>query len=88
MADKSIHFILYAINMKKLIIYSTPTCMRCKIIKDVLTRKNVEFEERDAIENYDEIKDSWLASAPVVFYDNQFFNWENFMDYAKKTGLI
>jgi hypothetical protein len=32
--------------------------MRCKIIKDVLTRRNVEFEERDAIENYDEIKDS------------------------------
>ena len=74
--------------MKKPVIYSTPTCTRCKIIKDVLTRRNVEFEEKDAIENYDEIKDSWFASAPVVFYDNQYFNWEDFMDYAKKTGLI
>ena len=81
-------FIINIINMKKPIIYSTPTCMRCKIIKDMLTRWNVEFEERDAIENYDEIKDSWFASAPVVLYDNQLFNWEDFIDYAKKTGLI
>ncbi len=33
--------------MKKVIVYSTPTCPYCQMVKDFLKEKNIEFEEKD-----------------------------------------
>ena len=33
--------------MKKVIIYSTPTCVYCRMAKDFLTDKNIPFTEYD-----------------------------------------
>ena len=33
--------------MSKIIIYSTPTCPYCNLVKDYLNQKGIEFEEKD-----------------------------------------
>ena len=38
---------VYFIDMKKVIIYSTPTCVYCKMVKDFLTKNNVGYEEHN-----------------------------------------
>jgi len=33
--------------MSKIIVYSTPTCPYCNLVKDYLKKKGIEFEEKD-----------------------------------------
>lgn len=33
--------------MPKIIVYSTPTCPYCNLVKDYLNQKGIEFEEKD-----------------------------------------
>jgi glutaredoxin 3 len=33
--------------MPKIIVYSTPTCPYCNLVKDYLNQRGVEFEEKD-----------------------------------------
>jgi len=33
--------------MKKVVVYSTPTCPYCTMVKDYLSDNNVEYEEKD-----------------------------------------
>ena len=33
--------------MSKIIVYSTPSCPYCNLVKDYLKEKDVEFEEKD-----------------------------------------
>ena len=33
--------------MSKIIIYSTPTCPYCNLVKDYLNQRSIEFEEKD-----------------------------------------
>ena len=33
--------------MSKIIVYSTPTCPYCHLVKDYLNEKGVEFEDKD-----------------------------------------
>lgn len=33
--------------MSKIVVYSTPTCPYCGLVKDYLKEKGVEFEEKD-----------------------------------------
>jgi glutaredoxin 3 len=33
--------------MSKIIVYSTPTCPYCSLVKDYLKQQGVEFEEKD-----------------------------------------
>lgn len=35
--------------MKKITIYSTPTCVYCKMAKEYFKKNNIEFEEKDVL---------------------------------------
>ena len=54
----------------KVKIYSTPTCIYCKTLKEYLTRNSITFEEVDVSENEAElsnmIKISGQMGVPVV----------------------
>ncbi|HEY4497114.1 MAG TPA: glutaredoxin family protein [Candidatus Paceibacterota bacterium] len=41
--------------MAKIIIYSTPTCVYCKLAKTFFNENSIAYEERDVTEN-----DGWL----------------------------
>lgn len=36
---------------KKVIVYTTPSCIFCKHVKDYLDEKNIDFEEFDVLAN-------------------------------------
>lgn len=62
--------------MLKITIYSTPTCNKCRMLKDYLNERGVEFEDKDAIECYDEVKDTGFAAAPIIKIET-IVEWED-----------
>ena len=63
--------------MEKLIIYTQSTCGYCKVVKEELTKNNIEFE----VKLINEFKEEWnkvtnLTSTPVtptIYYKNNYF---------------
>lgn len=55
-------------------IYSTPTCVYCKSLKEYFTEKNIKFEEVDVSENEKELEKmvaiSGQMGVPVVEIDD------------------
>jgi len=51
--------------MSKIIVYSTPTCPWCNVMKDFLKEKNVEFEEIDLSKNQEKIKEMTQKSGQM-----------------------
>lgn len=56
--------------MKKVIIYSTPTCMYCNMAKDFFKEKGVAYEEHDVAANAEKraemIEKSGQMGVPVI----------------------
>jgi glutaredoxin 3 len=56
-------------------VYSTPTCIYCKTLKEYLTSKNIEFQEIDVSKDEKElqemIKVSGQMGVPVVVIDEE-----------------
>ncbi|MBI3589681.1 MAG: glutaredoxin family protein [Candidatus Liptonbacteria bacterium] len=56
--------------MSKVIIYSTPTCVYCKMAKALFKEKGVEFEEKDVATNLEARKEmvdkSGQLGVPVI----------------------
>ena len=63
--------------MDKIIIYTNETCPYCKIIKERLENKKIDFEERstkDWIKDWQEIIDlTGMPSVPTIEYKEQYF---------------
>ncbi len=57
-------------TQKKIIIYSTPTCHYCHLVKDYLTEKGFEFEVRDVTTNQEWVMEliekSGQRGVPVI----------------------
>ncbi len=56
-------------------IYSTPTCVYCKSLKEYFTEKNIKFQEIDVAENEKELEKmvaiSGQMGVPVVDLDGE-----------------
>ena len=44
-------------KMSKIIVYSTPMCPWCNVLKDFLKEKNIEFEEIDVSKDQEKAKE-------------------------------
>jgi len=51
--------------MEKIIIYSTPTCPKCKMVKMKLTSANIEWEE---CQDMDKMMSLGIKSVPAIQY--------------------
>ena len=60
--------------MKKVIVYSTPSCPFCHSLKEYLKEKNISFKEIDVSENEEKLKEmikkSGQMGVPVLEIDN------------------
>jgi len=56
-------------------VYSTPTCVYCKTLKEYLKKNNIEFEDVDVSKDEKQlqkmIKDSGQMGVPVIDIDGQ-----------------
>jgi len=73
--------------MKKVTIYSTPSCHFCHMAKDFFKEKNVAFEDFDVSVDMEKRKEmldrSGQMGVPVIFIDNQMivgFNQPKILD--------
>ena len=57
----------------KVTLYTTQDCSKCKLLKQLLNNKHIEYRELDAIDNRESIRDTWFASAPIVKFE---YEWE------------
>ncbi|KKR39153.1 MAG: Glutaredoxin-related protein [Parcubacteria group bacterium GW2011_GWB2_40_8] len=61
--------------MKNVIIYSTPTCVYCKMAKEFLTEKGIEFTDYDLsvdMEKREEVvKKTGQMAVPVIEVDGE-----------------
>lgn len=61
--------------MKKVIIYSTPTCTYCKMAKEYFTENNVAYEEHDVAADQERRKEmvdkSGQLGVPVIDIEGQ-----------------
>ena len=76
--------------MNKIEIYTNKQCPYCKTIKEELTKKNIEFEEKLTSDFTDEYKDvvnlTGMGVVPTVFYKNNYFLPNR--DFGNPAGLI
>lgn len=60
--------------MAKVIIYSTPTCVYCKMAKEFFAKNNVAYEEHDVASDMkareDMVNKSHQLGVPVIDIDN------------------
>lgn len=59
--------------MKKFILFSNG-CPRCKVLKNKLIEKNIDFEISD---NFDEIIQKNFQTVPVLKIDNDYFQFSD-----------
>lgn len=61
--------------MANITIYSTPTCVYCKMAKAYLTQKNVSFAEKDVLSDLaareEMVKKSGQMGVPVIDIDGE-----------------
>ena len=62
-------------KMKKVIVYSTPSCPYCTMVKDFLKEKNIDFEDIDVAADYDKaeemVRKSGQMGVPVIDIDGE-----------------
>lgn len=77
--------------MKKVILYSTPTCVYCKLTKDFLRKNNVEYVEHnvadDIVARTDMIQKSHQMGVPVIDIEGEIFVGFDKEGMAQALGL-
>lgn len=77
----------------KITIYTTEDCNKCKLLKQLLTSKHVDFRDLDAIANRESIKDCWFISAPIIRVEIEgqddifFWDMEKFVSYLDNNWI-
>ncbi|MEK7465668.1 MAG: glutaredoxin domain-containing protein [Patescibacteria group bacterium] len=72
-------------------IYSTPSCVYCKMLKEYLKQKNIAFEDADVLHNLkarDEmVQKSHQMGVPVADINGQIFVGFNRSEIARALGI-
>tara|TARA_R100001510_G_C7520138_1_gene116001 strand:- start:41 stop:442 length:402 start_codon:yes stop_codon:yes gene_type:complete len=79
--------------MSKPIIYTNETCAYCKSVKEELTKKNVEFEERLTSKFTDEyqaiVNMTGIPTVPTVKHDDELYvSGRDFQNIEQLTNLL
>ncbi|MGC9611148.1 MAG: glutaredoxin family protein [Minisyncoccia bacterium] len=74
-----------------IIIYSTASCVYCRMLKDYLKGHNISFTEKDVADDLkaqeEMIHKSHQTGVPVVDIDGEIFVGFNRQEIAKKLGI-
>lgn len=77
--------------MKKVIIYSTPTCIYCKMVKDFLGKNNIEYAEHDVASDMkareEMVQKSHQLGVPVVDIEGEIFVGFDKAGISKALGV-
>lgn len=66
--------------MEQIILYKTPTCGKCKVLKKKLEDKGIEFTESEDIKK---LLSMGIASAPVLSVNGELLDFMSALDWVK-----
>lgn len=76
----------------KVIIYSTPTCVYCKMAKDFFQKNAIDYEEKDVASDMEAreemVQKSHQMGVPVIDIDGRVFVGFNRAEISKAMGLM
>jgi glutaredoxin 3 len=77
--------------MANIIIYSTPTCVYCKMTKDFFAKNNVQYKELNVADDLkareEMVKKSGQLGVPVIDIDGEIFIGFDRAGLAKALGI-
>lgn len=77
--------------MKKVVIYSTPTCVYCKLAKDFFTKHGVAYAEHDVAQDLkaraEMVEKSHQLGVPVIDIENEIFVGFDKEGLARALGI-
>ena len=77
--------------IKKITIYSTPTCVYCKMTKEFLQKNHIPYEELNVAEDekapQEMVQKSNQLGVPVIDIDGEIFVGFNRAELEKALGL-
>lgn len=65
-------------EVRKLTLYTTESCPRCKVLKMKLDKKNIKYDE---VSDVDVLVSKGIKQAPVLEIDGEFLNLSQANDY-------
>lgn len=78
-------------NSKKVIIYTTPTCIYCKMAKEFFAKNNVVYTERNVAEDEaarkEMVEKSHQLGVPVIEVNGEIFVGFNRTELESALGL-
>jgi len=66
--------------LEQIILYKTPTCPKCKVLKKKLEDKGVEFTENEDI---DEMLSMGIMNAPTLSVNGELLDFMSALDWVK-----
>ena len=66
--------------MEQIILYKTPTCPKCKVLKRKLEDKGIEFTENEDI---DEMLSMGIMNAPTLSVNGKLLDFMSALDWVK-----
>ena len=66
--------------MEQIILYKTPTCPKCKVLKRKLEDKGIEFAENEDI---DEMLSMGIMNAPTLSVNGKLLDFMSALDWVK-----
>ena len=66
--------------MEQIILYKTPTCPKCKVLKKKLEDKGIEFTENEDI---DEMLSMGIMNAPTLSVNGELLDFMSAVDWVK-----
>lgn len=81
----------YNSTMANITIYSTPTCVYCKMAKDFFAKNNVQYDEKNVAED-EEARDEMVEKShqmgvPVIDIDGEIFVGFNRAELEKALNI-
>ena len=61
-----------------IVIYTTDDCPRCKVLKDKLTHKGIEFTESH---DFSVIEKMGFTQVPIVYHNDHYYTFKEFNTY-------
>ena len=68
---------------RNIIIYSTNTCFRCKLVKQMLSQHNVEYTETTDIEA---MKEKGFKEVPMMEVDGRILDYSDVLTWLKDNN--
>jgi len=88
---RSLYFEFIIRIMKKVVIYTTPTCVYCKMTKDYFDKNGVTYEEHNVQEDLkarqEMVDKSHQLGVPVIEIDGEIFVGFDRSSLAKALGI-